>query len=85
MYWCFCVSAKHYNLHSQYEQFIYKPQRITLGRVQNLSDSFQFLRRSYLTFNVLCNYTLKHKIRMCIRLFFLFPDYNYSPAADGLP
>lgn len=66
------VDTKHYNLHSQYEQFIYKPQRITLGRVQNLSDSFQFLTmRSYLTFNVLCNYTLKHKLCMCIRLFFI--------------
>lgn len=80
------VDTKHYNLHSQYEKCIYKPQRITLGRAQNLSDSFKFLTmRSYLTSNVLCDYTLKHKIRICIRYFFLFLFYNYSPAADRLP
>lgn len=80
------VAPKYYNFHLQYETFIYKPQRIILGRAQNLSDSFKFLiMRSYLTSNVLSNYALKHKIRMCIRLFFLFPDYNYGPAADGLP
>ncbi len=68
------VDTKHYNLHSQYEKNIYKPQKITLGRVQILSDSFQFLTmRSYLTSNVLCDYTLKHKICICITFFFLIP------------